>query len=159
MFSFTGQGIFDRSKISNTTISNCVLTSGSIAGAAIDMGDQVITSLHDPQSTQDAATKNYVDALGITHTLVTLDGTNPATIPIYTGAFVVVVKPLNTGGPCAIFHVSKSMLNGSACVFRTSLSPGSDSTCTLRIAWPQSSGILIYKTNSMFDGSYVVKCM
>lgn len=180
-FFYEGNAYLEQSYITNSTISNDIITISSINTSSIDMlsssgNYQNITSVKDPINRQDAATKSYVDSLGIVISDYTLTSTSSTLIstPIITqttsgnvlvtsstspnyGSYVLTITNLVSGGPSAIFNITKNQTSNCGAVMRTVASPGNDHNCTIDVKWPANSGILLYKTNPNYDGSYRVK--
>jgi hypothetical protein len=168
--SFFGEGnlYLQYSYLTNSTATNNIITTSQINTSSIDMLSstgqyQYITNVHDPNLRQDAATKNYVDALGISINQITLTSTTGTVINSnLTGAYMITVNTTLNGGPYgpnATFNISKSDPSKCGHVVRPSHAPGSDSSCCLDIRWPPNSGPILFKTNVNFDGGYYVKNM
>lgn len=166
--SFFGEGnlYLQYSYLGNSTVNNTVITGSEIITSSLDMLSatgqyQYITNVHNPNLQQDAATKNYVDLLGISINQITLTSTIGSVINSnIVGAYIITVNTTLTGGPYgpnATFNISKSDPSKCGHVVRQSLSPGSDSSCTLDMSWPAYSGPILFKTNVNYDGSYYVK--
>ena len=162
MSMFDGNGYFFDSYVINSTVSNTQLSQSIITFSSLNMLDihgnyQNIINLKNPINPQDAATKFYVDSLG-TILSVTLSNTAPSLIASNVkGSFIITVSNEVLNGPSAIFHVTKSSKNHTAGVARTVSSPGLSSNTQLSIKWAINEGIYLYKSNNTYDGSYTVK--
>lgn len=146
------------SSIGSSLITNCVITSSSIDMLSILGSYQNITSVKDPINQQDASTKNYVDNLGIIISNITLTSiTNTLISNNNSGSFMIMISNNILNGPSATFHVTKN--NQSLCgqSVRQVLCPGADSLTTLDIIWPPYSGIMLFKSDENYNGSYKVK--
>lgn len=159
---FEGNGYFDGSYLLNSTIGNNYIGTSSIRTSTIDMlsttGNYTnITSVKDPINPQDAATKNYVDILGIVITQNTLSGTQGTLVSnIQTGSFVVTVTNLVLNGPSAVFNITKNITSNCGQVMRTVAAPGIGNT-VLDMSWPANGGVYLVKSSRFCDGSYQVK--
>lgn len=74
----------------------------------IDMGSNKVTSVTDPTSAQDVATKNYVDNIGST-----VEGTSLSTTYVTSGVPVNVTSISLTAGKWMISGMVSAILNGS----------------------------------------------
>jgi len=165
--SFFGEGNFymSSSVLTNSSTSNNIITTSVITASSIDMlsttgNFQNIINVKDPILPQDAATKKYIDDLGISIQNYTLSNTLGTLISSnLSGAFVITVKNLVLNGPSAIFNVTKNEQGNCGHVVRPSASPGTGTRITLDISWPVNTGIILYKNGSQYDGSYKVKIM
>jgi hypothetical protein len=159
---FEGNGYFDGSYLLNSTIGNNYIGTSSIRTSTIDMlsttGNYTnITSVKDPINPQDAATKNYVDILGIVISQNTLSGTQGTLVSnIQTGSFVVTVTNLVLNGPSAVFNITKNIASNCGQVMRTVAAPGIGNT-VLDMNWPANGGVYLVKSSRFCDGSYQVK--
>lgn len=158
---FEGNAFIDGGQVQNTlvtssSVSNCVITTSSL-----DMNLATITNVLNPINAQDAATKQYVDNLGVVITTVSLAGTSTTQISsAQVGSYVVKVENIISNGPCAVFNVCKNAAGLAAHITRITSSPGlSSPDVSLRITWPPNTGILLRKTGTSFDGAYRVKIM
>lgn len=162
MSAFDGNGYFYNSYVVNSTVSNTNVIQSVIQTSSLNMLDingnlQNIINVKDPINLQDAATKNYVDTLGICFN-VSLSNTVPALLSSrLKGSFVITITNNVLNGPSAIFHVTKSEANMNAGIARTVAAPGVVGNTQLRLSWSPNSGIYLYKTNTLYDGSYSVK--
>ena len=161
MSAFDGNGFFYNSYIENSTVSNTSITTSIITTSSINMLDinnnyQNIINVKNPVNSQDAATKYYVDSLGLLFN-ITLSNTTPTLLSnIVQGTSIIMITNQVLNGPCAIFHAVKS--NSSECpgIFRSVCSPGNGNTL-LDLTWKPNNGIYLYKTTSLCDGSYTIK--
>lgn len=152
---FEGNAYIDGGKITNTTISSC-----SISTSSLDMNNENITSVKDPVQQQDAATKKYVDNLGIRFNNITLNGILPIEIfPDKQGSFVITITNIIIDGPSAIFNLTKNRQSSESHIVRTVAAPGYTSNTLLQMSWPPNSGIILSKTNNDYNGEYRVKIM
>jgi hypothetical protein len=152
---FEGNAYIDGGNITTTTIGNC-----SISTSSLDMNNENITSVKDPIQSQDAATKQYVDDLGIRFNTVILNGTTENEIfSDQKGSFVITITNIVIDGPSAIFNLTKNRQNSQSHIVRTVAAPGSISNTLLQISWPPNSGIMLSKTDNNCDGEYRVKIM
>lgn len=153
-----GQG--QNINIISSTIGNCNISKSSLDMLSSDGNLQTITNVKDPVNLQDAATKKYVDDLGIVITNVTLSSSNNTIISNYVkGSYVITISNLILNGPSGIFHITKNETSREAHIVRTAAAPGYGSNTFLEITWPPNSGILLKKTGINYDGSYRVKIM
>jgi hypothetical protein len=162
-FFFEGNGFFDGSMLTNSTTSNNIITTSQITASTIDMlsttgNFQRITNVQSPILPNDAVIKSYVDDLGITIADYTLTGTTGTLISTnLSGSYVITVTNLVLGGPSAVFNVTNNGSGNCGQVMRTVGAPGNDKKATLDISWPGNTGIILFKTNVTYDGSYRVK--
>jgi hypothetical protein len=158
--SFAGNAFIDGGYIDSTTVANTVVSTCRIEKSSIDMDGDNITSVKDPILLQDAATKNYVDSLGIVISVVSLNGTSSTLVSSASkGSFLVLVDSIVSNGPSAVFIVSKNSSTKEAHIVRQVATPGDSSNTTLWVSWPPGSGILLYKNGASYDGSYSVKIL
>jgi hypothetical protein len=162
---FEGSGYFDSSYVVNSTVGSSSVVSSSIKESSIDMlsslgAYQNITNVADPIQQQDAATKKYVDALGIIRGQITLTGTQSSLlVNVLKGSYVITISNDIYNGPSGIFHVTKSEANQTAHVVRTASAPGYSSSVHLQLDWPINDGLYLNKTGASYNGSYSFKLM
>lgn len=144
----------------NSTVSNSTITTSSI-----DMNGAVITNGGTPVNPGDLVNKAYADALVISASgsvistvTVTLSGTTYTTVIGNTsGSFIISVKNVISGGPCATFTTSKNDPSQFSNNVRTTSSAGLNTYERLNIQWPVNGGIQIHKTGTHYDGTYTCK--
>lgn len=146
--------------IISSTIGNCNISKSSLDMLSSSGNLQNITNVKDPINTQDAATKKYVDDLGIVITDITLSSTNNTLISNYAkGSYIITISNLILNGPSGIFHITKNETVREAHIVRTVASPGYGTNIFLELSWPPNSGILLKKTGPNYDGTYKIKIM
>jgi|694.fasta_scaffold03863_13 hypothetical protein len=146
--------------VTSSTIGNCIISKSSLDMLSSTGNLQNITNVANPNNLQDAATKKYVDALGIVISNVNLISNSNTTISNYNkGSYVITISNLVLNGPSGIFHVTKSESSQKAHIVRTVAAPGYTTNVFLNISWPSNSGILLNKTGNNYDGSYLIKIM
>ena len=150
---FEGNAYIDGGTVTGTTIKNC-----SISTSSLDMNSSNITSVKDPIQQQDAATKQYVDDLGIRFVLKDLSGTTETLVVAdQVGSYIITITNIVIDGPSGIFNVTKNRQNSQSHIVRTVAAPGYGTTTTLKLSWPPNSGILLSKTDNNYNGSYKIK--
>lgn len=155
---FEANAFIDTGQVSNVILTGSSISSCIITTSSLDMNMQNITSVKDPINLQDAATKKYVDDLGIVVKNVTLVNTTGTLLSDnLIGSFIVTVTNIILNGPSAIFHITKNDTSKTSHIVRTVASPGNNSNVFLEISWPIASGIYLKKTGILYDGSYKVK--
>lgn len=156
---FEANAFIDTGQVSNVLLTGSSISSCIITTSSLDMNMANITNVKDPINIQDAATKKYVDDLEIIIKNTSLIGTANVLISDQLfGSFVVTVTNLVSGGPSAIFHITKNDSSKTSHVVRTVASPGGGNIF-LELSWPIASGIYLKKTGTSYDGSYKVKIM
>lgn len=160
---FEGNAYIDSGQIQNVNIINSSISGSSITTSSLDMNMQKITSVQNPVNPQDAATKSYVDALGISILDINLSGTNFSLVtngthgPFLKGSYTVTITNIIFNGPAATFNVSKNETSQPGHVVRTTSSPGLLTFESLKIRWLPNTGIELQKTGTNYDGTYRIK--
>jgi hypothetical protein len=146
--------------VTSATVGNCIISKSSLDMLSSTGNLQNITNVANPINSQDAATKKYVDNLGIVISNVNLISTNTTIISNYNkGSYIITISNVILNGPSGVFHVTKSESSQKAHIVRTVAAPGYTSNVFLNVTWPSNSGILLNKTGNNYDGSYLIKIM
>ena len=157
---FEGNAFIDSGQIQNVNVLNSSITTSSITSSSLDMNMQRITSVQNPIGPQDAATKSYVDSLGIRILDINLTGTNFVVIsnnvygPFLKGSFTITVTNIIFNGPSATFNASKNETSQPGHVARSTSSPGLLTYESLKIRWRPNTGLELQKTGNNYDGTY-----
>jgi len=161
---FDGNGYLYNSYLVNSTVSNIYMFQSVIKTSSINMLDingnyQNIINVKDPINPQDAATKNYVDLVGVILS-VTLLNTTPTLISNnLKGSFIITITNNVLNGPSAIFNVTKNESNNNPGIARIVAAGSVSGNTQLNLSWLPNSGIFLSKTNNLYDGSYTVKIL
>ena len=154
----TGRAILEGTYIKGMCIMNSI-----IKGTSIDMNYQPITSVADPESPSDAATRYFVENT-VSHAVKTvkvhLTGTSYVSVAhLPPGSYWLSISPTNTsaGGPTASFLVSKNLLVKEAHVTRQTSLPGEGSSEELDLKWGASGPVSLRLTGPHYTGCYSVK--
>ena len=157
---FEGNAFIDGGRSQNITLTASSISNCAITTSTIDMNLANITNVLDPIRAQDAATKKYVDDLGIVLSTITLSGILTTQISSrLKGSYVITVSNVVLNGPSATFHATKNEASKEAHTVRITACPGTNTNTFLKISWPPNGGILLNKTITNFDGSYNIKIM
>ena len=145
-------------KLITSSIGNSNISTSAIYMLSSIGNYQNITNVKDPINQQDAATKQYVDNLGIIINDITLIGTSGTLISDkLKGSYSIHISNTVLNGPSGIFYLTKSEMDREAGKFRMIAAPGYSTNTFLDIYWPINSGIYLHKTDSNYDGSYNIK--
>lgn len=143
--------------------SNGVVDGGKIINSQIDMNDTYIIKNHpDPIQDTDVVNKRYVDnhigtggTGGGTSINVILNSTNYTDIITSTqGVFNINVKNSVSGGPCAVFIISKNSSSANFNMTRVVSSAGTTTEERLEVRWDPGEFIKLRKTGNNYDGVY-----
>jgi len=162
---FEGNAYIDSGQIQNVNVNSSTISSSAITTSTLDMDNKNITNVKNPINPQDAATKAYVDALGIYILDINLLGSDFVVIsneiygPFMKGSYTITITNIILNGPAATFNVSKNEISQPGHVVRTTSSPGLITLEGLRIRWQPNRGIELQKTGMNYDGTYRIKVM
>lgn len=147
-------------KMNNSTITNSNIYMKNDGSGILTMGGAKITNVALPTNPSDVATKNYVDiSTGNVSSIiqVTLTGTNYSLITSsLSGVVSLSIKNSVSGGPSAIFNISKNEQLVIGNPTRISSSAGLNTYERLKIRWLANSGLELQKTGNNYDGIYNV---
>lgn len=135
------------------------LFGGTLKNCLIDMALRPITNVGNPQSPQDSATKFYVDTLVPTYTIDLQADTKVYITNRKYGAFLVTVSSMDTGGPCAVYAVSRSTADDSLTITRGNRISSSRAVTGefVEIEWTSEGDLYLYKTGLGANGTFLVK--
>lgn len=160
---FAGEGNFylSDSCMVNSDISKTQITKSVITASTLDMlsssgNFQRITNVATPILDNDTAIKSYVDNFGIS--TVTLTNTTGSQISsVLSGSFIITIKNQILNGPSGVFIVSKNEPDICGHVTRQAAVPGTGTMTGLKLTWPISTGLILSKTGTQYNGDYQVK--
>jgi hypothetical protein len=149
-------------KVNNSTITDSNIYMKNDGSGILNMSGAKITNVALPTDPSDVANKNYVDTFlggggGGSIIPITLTGTNYSLITSsLSGVVTLTIKNSVSGGPSAIFNISKNeqLLIGNPT--RISSSAGLNTYERLQIRWLANSGLELRKTGNNYDGIYNV---
>jgi len=163
----SGSYFFGSVSIVGKSIRKVVISNSRITTSAVDMNLQNITSVKDPEHSQDAATKWYVDSSAgriaqdvsnmFSGIIVTLDSCNFTEIAnLKPGSYLVTITPVQEGGPTAVFSISKTTVYSMGFPVRISATPALDTLEQLELRWVSGQNLELRKTGPGYDGEYLV---
>jgi hypothetical protein len=88
---------------------------------------------------------------------VILKGTEHQTVaPLKPGSYLFSVAPAFSEGPTGTFALSKASKDREASVSKLTSAPGNEGNGQVELTWPSNGGLLLRKTDELYDGTYVV---
>ena len=149
------------STVNNTTVTITGISSSNITNSTIDMAGGIITGSGTPVFPTDVPNKAYVDGISTSAgyiTTITLTGTaKTIIIPDLLGNISIEIYSLVSGGPGAVFAVSKNHSTRYPSLTRTGSSSGLVTEEKLNITWDPGTELKLSKTGLNYDGLYQCK--
>lgn len=162
-FFYQGNGYFEDTFLVNSTANNVNIGGSVIKTSSIDMLNSSgnygnITNVAIPINNYDAVPKIYVDNLNVVLNSVSITGTSENTISNNTiGSFMVTIYSNIQGAPFGLWTISKNSNESHGHIVRNNLTPGVTTGTLLRLEWPPSSGVKLYKSDNNYNGFYIAK--